>query len=133
MRFLLDTNAVISLLNRPSGPVSKRLHEQPAVNVGVSSLVLFELYYGAFRSARREHNQAVVDALRFQVVDFDQEDAVHAGAIRALLAHEGRPIGAYDVLIAGQARARGLILVTRNVREFERVPRLQIADWEIEP
>ena len=113
--------------------MSKRLHEQPAVNVGVSSLVLFELYYGAFRSARREHNQAVVDALRFQVLDFDQEDAVHAGAIRALLAHEGRPIGAYDVLIAGQARARGLILVTRNVREFERVPRLQIADWEIEP
>lgn len=133
MRFLFDTNAVISLLNRPTGPVSKRLREQHPVDVGVSALVLFELYYGTFRSGRRDRNQAVVDALRFQVLDFDREDAVHAGAIRALLADEGKPIGAYDVLIAGQARARGLILVTRNVREFERVPHLQIADWETEP
>jgi tRNA(fMet)-specific endonuclease VapC len=72
-----------------------------------------------------------VDALQFEVIEFDKEDARRAGEVRAYLAGRGTPIGPYDVLIAGQAMARGLILVTHNIGEFQRVPALQIEDWAI--
>jgi tRNA(fMet)-specific endonuclease VapC len=71
-----------------------------------------------------------IDVLRFEIVEFDQEDARRAGEIRAVLAKAGAPIGAYDVLIAGQALARSLTLVTHNVREFGRVEGLVVEDWE---
>ncbi len=130
MRYLLDANALIAVLNEPAGPVSRRLHAQAPVDVGVSAVVMHELYFGAFKSVRRERNLALVDALRFEVVSLDLEDARHAGEIRAWLAAQGTPIGAYDVLIAGQARARGLVLVTRNLREFARVPGLEVENWQ---
>jgi tRNA(fMet)-specific endonuclease VapC len=72
----------------------------------------------------------VIDALQFVMLEFDKEDARQAGEIRALLASEGTPIGPYDVLIAGQAVARDMILVTQNTREFERVPGLRFEDWQ---
>jgi tRNA(fMet)-specific endonuclease VapC len=130
MRFLLDTNAVIAVLNDPTGPLSRRLRSALPSDVGVSVIVMHELYFGACKSARREHNMAIVDGLRFEVLAYEPDDARHAGEIRALLARQGTPIGAYDVLIAGQARARGLVLVTRNTREFARVPGLSIEDWD---
>ena len=79
-----------------------------------SAVVIHELYYGAFKSQRVEKNVARVDALQFPVLEFDQEDARQAGEIRAHLASKGTPIGPYDVLIAGQAKARNLTLVTHN-------------------
>lgn len=130
MRYLLDANAVIAVLNDPGGRVSTRLRGLPPAAVAVSAVVLHELYLGAYKSARREHNLALVDALRFAVLPLDTEDARHAGEVRAGLAALGIPIGAYDVLIAGQARARGLVLVTRNLREFERVPGLAVENWQ---
>lgn len=130
MIYLLDTNAVISLLNDPSGPVSCRLRLYPPHDIGLSAIVIHELYFGAFKSHRQEKNLATVDALRFEVLPFDHEDARHAGDIRAALAAQGTPIGAYDVLIAGQARARKITLVTRNQREFQRVDGLQAENWE---
>ncbi|RQS21605.1 type II toxin-antitoxin system VapC family toxin [Burkholderia sp. Bp8992] len=90
-------------------------------------------HYGAYKSQRAAANVARVEALQFEVVTFDVEDAQHAGEIRAYLTAAGTPIGPYDALIAGQARARQLVLVTHNVREFERVPRLQVEDWLVEP
>jgi tRNA(fMet)-specific endonuclease VapC len=71
----------------------------------------------------------VVDALQFVVLEFDREDARRAGEIRALLASRGSMIGPYDVLIAGQAVARDMILVTSNTNEFARVPDLRMEDW----
>ena len=68
--------------------------------------------------------------LRFEVLEFDREDALHSGQLRAELALSGTPIGPYDVLIAGQAIARGLTLITHNLREFQRAPGLQVDDWE---
>ena len=68
--------------------------------------------------------------MRFEILPFDAEDARHAGEVRAALERAGTPIGGYDVLIAGQALARDLILVTHNMREFERVAGLRIEDWE---
>ena len=129
MRYLLDANAVITALNEPNGPLSRRLHALVPADVGVSAVVMHELYYGAFKSERRDRNLALVDALRFEVLPLDTEDARHAGEIRAMLAARGTPIGAYDILIAGQALARGLTLVTRNLREFERIPELSLDNW----
>jgi len=97
----------------------------------VSSVVIHELYYGAFKSQRVEKNVARVDALQFPVLEFDQEDARQAGEIRAHLASKGTPIGPYDLLIAGQAKARKLILVTHNTTEFTRVPGLKVEDWKV--
>lgn len=130
IRYLLDTNAVIAILKTPQGAVSQHLRHHLPQDVAVSSLVMHELFYGAFHSQQVQKNLAIVDRLQFEVLDFDQEDARHAGDIRAQLARQGTPIGAYDVLIAGQARSRGLTLVTRNVREFQRVPDLTLENWE---
>lgn len=128
-RYLLDTNAVIALLNAPEAQVAKRLREHHPREMCISSIVSHELYYGAFKSQRQQHNVALVDSLQFEVLEFDKEDARQAGEIRAALAVQGSPIGPYDVLIAGQAMARNLILVTNNVNEFLRVPNLRVENW----
>jgi tRNA(fMet)-specific endonuclease VapC len=133
MRYLLDANAVIAVLNEPAGPVALRLRQHQPTEIGLSAIVMHELYFGAFKSQRRERNLTLVDGLRFEVLPLDQDDARHAGEIRALLAAQGTPIGAYDILIAGQARARALTLITRNLREFVRVPGLMTENWQASP
>ena len=89
-----------------------------------------ELYFGAFRGQRAAGNLARVEALPFEILDFDREDARRAGELRAVLATAGTPIAPYDVLIAGQAIARGMTLITRNTREFKRVGAIAVEDWE---
>jgi len=98
--------------------------------MAISAVVAHELFYGAFRSRRTAQNLALIDALQFIVLEFDKEDARQAGEVRAVLASKGTPIGPYDVLIAGQAVARDMILVTHNTQEFGRVPRLRLEDWQ---
>ena len=71
-----------------------------------------------------------MDALRFAVIEFDKEDARQAGKIRAFLAAKGSPIGPCDILTAGQAIARNMVLITRNTDEFARVPGLRSEDWQ---
>ena len=129
MRYLLDTNTLIAILNDPRSPPSKRLRRHAPSDIAISSIVAHELYYGAFKSARQVENVERVDALQLQIVSFDREDARHSGDMRAALARSGTPIGPYDILIAGQARSRNLVLVTNNIREFSRVPDLRIEDW----
>lgn len=129
MRYLLDANAVIALLNEPEGVVSRRVRSYEQGEIGLSAIAIHELYYGAFRSKRQESNVRLIDALLFEVVSFDREDGRQAGEIRATLAKRGSPIGPYDALIAGQARARGLTLVTANLEEFRRVDGLAVEDW----
>lgn len=129
MKYLLDTNAVIALLNGHHG-LGERLRQHPPVDIGLPAIVIHGLYYGAYKSQRRQSNLDLVDALRFEVVGFDREDARQAGEVRAELAKSGKPIGPYDVLIAGQAKARGLTLVTHNLEEFSRVPGLAVEDWQ---
>lgn len=128
---LLDTNAVIALLGRKSLALTERVMESGEGSIGLSSIVAFELYFGAYKSARVSFN---LETLRlamsdFPIVGFEREDAQLSGEIRAGLAAKGTPIGPYDVLIAGQARARDLILVTNNVGEFSRVEGLRVEDW----
>ena len=130
MKYLLDANAVIALLNDTHSSTARRARRHKPQDVGISAVVVHELYYGAFKSQRAARNVALVDALQFEIVAFDHEDARQAGDIRAFLATRGTPIGPYDVLIAGHARARDVILVTRNTTEFGRVPGLRLEDWE---
>jgi tRNA(fMet)-specific endonuclease VapC len=129
-RYLLDTNAVIALLNDTTSNAARRVRREKPSDVAVPAIVAHELFYGAFKSTRAVQNLALIDALQFAVLEFDKEDARQAGAIRALLASKGMPIGPYDLLIAGQAVARNLILVTRNTQGFGRVPGLRFEDWQ---
>jgi tRNA(fMet)-specific endonuclease VapC len=128
--YLLDTNAVIALLNDAGSKPARRARREKPGDVFLSSIVAHELFYGAYKSRRPAHNVAVLDALQFPVVEFDKDDARLAGEIRAFLATKGSPVGPYDVLIAGQALSRNLTLVTHNTREFARIPRLRIEDWQ---
>ncbi len=130
MRYFLDTNAVIALTNNSSPRLRRRVRQAAPPEIAVSVIVMQELYFGAYKSRRQTQNLAVADALQFEVIEFNQDDARHAGEIRAFLRARGTPIGPYDVLIAGQAVARDAVLVTRNTREFARVPRLRIENWE---
>jgi len=131
MRYLLDTNAVIALVNDKNSSASQRARLLKPQDIGISAIVAHELFYGAFKSQRSARNVALVDGLQFEVVDFDKEDSRQAGEIRAALAVKGTPIGPFDVLIAGQVMARNLILVTHNTDEFGRVPGLRIEDWSV--
>jgi tRNA(fMet)-specific endonuclease VapC len=129
MRYLLDANIVFGLLNDATSKLARRARRERPANIAIPAIVAHELFYGAFKSARASQNVALVDALQFTVIEFDKEDARHAGEVRALLASRGTPIGPYDVLIAGQAKARNLTLVTHNTHEFRRVPGLRLVDW----
>ncbi|MDC9812174.1 type II toxin-antitoxin system VapC family toxin [Rhizobium binxianense] len=130
---LIDTNAVIALIGRNSETLLKRVIDNDEGSIGLSTVVMHELYYGAYKSAKISYN---LETLRlfmadFSVIGFEQEDALAAGKIRAALATKGTPIGPYDVLIAAQARTRDLVLVTNNVGEFRRVDGLRVEDWTV--
>ena len=130
MKYLLDTNAVINLLKGyPS--LLKRIRQNMPQDFAISAVVAHELFFGAYRGQQQAENLVRVENLQFEVLDFDKEDARQAGEVRAALARIGQPIGPYDVLIAGQAKARGLTLITHNTVEFSRVDGLQIEDWEL--
>lgn len=105
----------------------KRHHGQLAI----STVTLMELIYGAEKSSNPERNLADIEgfAARLEVLKYDQDASIHTGQLRAELARAGTPIGPYDHMIAGHARSQGLILVTNNRREFDRVPGLRVEDW----
>ncbi|AZN96020.1 type II toxin-antitoxin system VapC family toxin [Mesorhizobium sp. M9A.F.Ca.ET.002.03.1.2] len=128
MIYLLDTNAVIAIM-KGDADLQARLKPYRPQDFALSAIVVHELYYGAQKSQRKADNLARIEALQFPVLEFDREDARHAGEIRATLATSGTPIGPYDALIGGQARARNLTLITRNAREFERIKNLTIETW----
>lgn len=128
---LLDTNAIIALRTRKSEALVNRVLGSVEGSIGVSAIVAHELYFGAYRSARISSNLETLRLLiaDFPLIGFDREDARASGEIRAALSAKGASIGPYDVLIAGQAKARDLILVTNNINEFKRVDQLRIEDW----
>ena len=130
LRYLLDTSLCIQVLReRPSQLRDK--FNAAAESLATSTIVLTELLVGAAKSARPDHNRREVErfAARLEVLAFDAAAADHAADIRAALERTGRSIGAYDVLIAGHARSRGLIVVTGNLGEFNRVDGLRVEDW----
>lgn len=134
MNYFLDTSTVVAILRNQPPLVRQRLRRAMARGAAVSvpSVVVYELWYGVERSARRNENAERVRAFlagNVQVVSFDEEDAAVAGEIRAALESTGNSIGPYDLLIAAQALRRGASLVTANVAEFARVPGLAWQNW----
>lgn len=128
MRYLVDTSIFVAAMARADREVRRRFNIHGS-EIGVSAIVLHELYFGAFWSERVAHNLGEVEKLGFPLVAFDLDDARAAAEIRARLKREGTPIGPYDVLIAGQALARGLTVVTANIGEYARVEGLRVENW----
>jgi tRNA(fMet)-specific endonuclease VapC len=130
LKYMLDTNICIFTIKNKPQQVREIFNRQHG-RLCISSITLMELIYGAEKSATPEKNLNVVEgfAARLDVLDYDDEAAIHTGQLRAELASLGQPIGPYDQLIAGHARSQGLILVTNNLREFQRVPGLRVEDW----
>ncbi|AIS11310.1 type II toxin-antitoxin system tRNA(fMet)-specific endonuclease VapC [Pseudomonas sp. 22526] len=130
LKYMLDTNICIFTIKNKPERVREAFNRQHG-RLCISSVTLMELIYGAEKSAAPERNLSVIEGFvaRLEVLAYDYEAAIHSGQLRAELARAGTPIGPYDQLIAGHARSQGLVLVTNNVREFERVPGLRIEDW----
>jgi tRNA(fMet)-specific endonuclease VapC len=134
VNYLLDTNACIALINRTSAAVRNRFQKalSTRAQIYVSSVVTFELWYGVAKSERQDLNTQRLQTFLagpMILLPLEEQDARVAGSIRAALQASGTPIGAYDTLIAGQALARKLTLVTANVSEFSRVKGLSWQDW----
>jgi tRNA(fMet)-specific endonuclease VapC len=130
INYLLDTNICIFTIKCKPPEIReqfRRYHGQMAI----SAVTLMDLIYGAEKSQAPERNLAEIEgfAARLELLEYGSEAAKHTGQIRAELAKVGKPIGPYDQMIAGHARSRGLIVVTNNLREFERVPGLRVVDW----
>jgi tRNA(fMet)-specific endonuclease VapC len=130
LRFLLDTNLCIRVLRDRTASLREKFNLE-AESLAISAIVLTELLHGAAKSARPDANRKEVEnfAARLEVLPFDTPAAHHAADIRVTLERQGRTIGGYDLLIAGHARSRALIVVTGNRGEFDRVPGLQCEDW----
>ncbi len=128
----MDTNACIRLLNQKSTPLARKLASVPKSDVALSSITKAELYYGAYRSERREANLSLLQRFfqEFATLPFDEKCEEVYGLARAELALAGTPIGPNDLLIAAIALANGFTLVTHNTREFSRVKGLRVEDWE---
>lgn len=131
MIYLLDTNTVIAVFSGNTN-VLARLKAHRPVDCGISAIVYHELFYGAYAGSSEWQNKNLdrIDNLRLVTLDFDKADAQEAGLVRAELRTAGTPIGAYDTLIAGQARQRGLVVVTHNTRHFAAVTNLDCEDWQ---
>ena len=136
MSYLLDTNVCIALINGSSTNVRGR-SEQAARRgaiLATSSIVAHELWYGVAKSGRIAQNANRISAFLARavaVLDYSAQGAQAAGEIRAELERQGKRIGEYDTLIAGQAFARNLVLVTANTSEFQRVEGLVVEDWTV--
>jgi tRNA(fMet)-specific endonuclease VapC len=131
LRYMLDTNLCIRVLRDRPQALRARFNAE-ADGMAISTIVLTELLHGAAKSARPEHNRREVErfAARLEVLAFDADAAGHAADIRATLERRGQVIGGYELLIAGHARSRGLIVVTGDLGEFTRVEGLRAEDWE---
>ena len=130
LKYMLDTNIVIyTIKNRPTS--ARKAFMRHDGQMCISSITWGELVYGAERSSQPERNLADIEGLaaRLEVAPFDFLAATHFGQLRAELYDVGRPIGPYDMMIAGHARALGLVLVTNNLKEFKRVPGLRVENW----
>jgi tRNA(fMet)-specific endonuclease VapC len=131
MAFLLDTNICIYIIKKKPQSVIERLSNFSANEIGVSSITVAELEYGARKSAFPERNFVALQQFLspFNLYPFDNTAAAEYGLIRADLETKGQPIGALDFLIAAHAKSLGLILVTNNEKEFSRVDGLRIENW----
>ena len=131
MQFLLDTNICIYIIKQKPLEVLQRFNTYQVGDIGVSSITVAELEFGVQKSQFSTKNQQALNQflLPLTIVDFDRAAAIVYGDIRARLEKLGKPIGSLDTLIAAHALSLHITLVTNNVKEFSRVPNLQIDNW----
>ena len=131
MKYLIDTNICIYLMNRRSGKVLDRFRQTKPGDIGISTITISELQYGASTSAKPGRNRDRINdfLVPFEVLSYDDTAASRYGSIRAQLEKEGRPIGPIDLFIAAHALSLNLILITNNEKEFTRVRGLKVENW----
>lgn len=131
MRVLLDTNICIYMIKNKPPEVRKHFERFVPGDIAISSITVAELQYGVEKSAAREKNALALEAflLPLEIAPFDMESALAYGKIRAKLERQGTPVGGMDMLIAAQAIAQGLTLITHNLKEFARIPGLRYETW----
>jgi tRNA(fMet)-specific endonuclease VapC len=130
LQYMLDTNICIYVMKSYPPELRERFNRL-AEQLCISSVTLGELHYGAEKSARRLDNLEAIQhfTARLEVLPFGPDAAAHYGQIRAGLERTGQPAGAYDMMIGGHARSAALVLVTNNLREFERMEGLRLENW----
>lgn len=130
LAYLLDTDICIHALKKRNSTLAEIFKAHDG-RMAISDVTLFELYYGAERYDEPAARVAIIESFtaRLEVLPFDSRAALHAGNIRAALERRGQINGAYDLMIAGTARSQGLVLVTGNIREYERVEGLRVEQW----
>jgi tRNA(fMet)-specific endonuclease VapC len=130
LKYMLDTNIAIYVIKRRPLEVLDTFNRH-AGQMCISSITFAELMHGVEKSAKPEHNLRQVEdfSSRLEILEYGQKAAENYGDIRADLERIGKPIGVNDVHIAGHARSEGLVVVTNNLREFERVAGLRVENW----
>lgn len=131
MKILLDTNICIYIIKRQPQAVLQRFHAYQIGDVGVSSITVAELEFGVRKSQFPEQNQQALTQflLTLAIADFDSTAASAYGVIKAELEERRTPIGSLDTLIAAHALSLDITLITNNVKEFNRVPKLKLENW----
>lgn len=131
MKYLLDTNICIYIIKKKPEGVIKRFLKMKADSIGISSITVSELYYGVAKSFKPNENTIALEQfiLPLTILNYNKEDSIAYGRLRAKLELKGKLIGAMDMLIAAQAMSRDLILVTNNEREFKKVEGLSVENW----
>lgn len=129
--YLIDTNIFVYYMKNTYPDMTAKILSMNPAELFISSISLCELEYGAEKSnwGERTRNNLYTLLAPFNFLNFSSQDAIVSGRIRGMLEKKGTPIGTYDTLIAGQALSRGLILVTHNTKEFNRIPNLVVEDW----
>jgi tRNA(fMet)-specific endonuclease VapC len=133
MKYLLDTNMCIYIINRRPLEVIQKFKQCAPGQIGISAVTLSELRYGISKSTRREKNETRLEEflLPFEVLPYDADAATVYGDIRFQLEKSGHPIGSLDLLIAAHAISADLTLITNNEKEFRRVHRLRVENWAL--
>jgi tRNA(fMet)-specific endonuclease VapC len=133
MNYLLDTNVCIRYLQGRLPSIREAIHSKSPKQIVICSIVRAELFFGAMKSNCPTETLAIQRQFidHFPTLSFDDEAALIFGKIRADLQRQGQPIGPYDLQIAAIALANDLTLVTHNTREFSRIDKLRLTDWEI--
>lgn len=128
---MLDTDTCVALIKGEPVIVQKKIRGKSIGQVGISSIVLSELMFGAAFSSKPDQNYAALNEflLALEVASYDSAAAFEYGKIRSALQRAGRPIGSHDLFIAAHAVSLDIVLVTHNRREFKRVPDLRCEDW----
>ncbi len=131
MEYLLDTNICIYIIKKKPVEVFEKFKTLTIGDVGISSITLAELQYGVEKSSNSEKNREALEQFLtpIEIIDYGYEATIEYGKIRTTLENKGIPIGPLDMLIASHAKSLNVILVTNNVKEFERIAGLKIVNW----